>query len=175
MARLSGIGPLPPAAIEAVCAVFEDALAYRAVHGVGYASYDRATLAADLAAGRLFGVSIEGRLAQIFTLLEADPVIWGAREDGRALYLHRVVTAAWARGQGLFGAMLQWVEGEARRRGRAVLRLDTWLEAEGLQAYYARLGFVRVGEVVTGDDPALPPQNRNLAMALMEKWLDLIS
>lgn len=155
--------------------MFEDALAYRAVHGVGYRDYDRATLAADLAAGRLHGLTIDGRLAQIFTLLDADPAIWRAREDGGALYLHRVVTAAWARGRGLFAATLAWAEAEARRRGRGVLRLDTWLEAEGLQAYYARLGFVRVGEARTGDDPALPPQNRNLAMALMEMRLDKIS
>lgn len=160
---------LPPTALEAVCELFEQAVAYRAVHGVGYASYDRATLAADLAAGRLFGMMLDGQLAQIATVLEADPAIWRAREDGRALYLHRVVTADCARGQRLFVRLVEWAEGEALARGRTLLRLDTWLEAAGLQAYYASLGFVAVGQVVTGDDPALPPQNRNLAMALMEK------
>ena len=160
---------LPPNELAAVCTLFEQAVAYRAVHGVGYASYDRATLAADLAAGRLFGMMLDGRLAQIATVLEADPAIWRTREDGRALYLHRVVTADWARGKRLFAHVVEWAEGEARARGRTMLRLDTWREAAGLQGYYATFGFVKVGEVVTGDDPALPPQNRNLAMALMEK------
>ena len=164
-----GLIALPLAELEAVCALFDQAVAYRAVHGGGYASYDRATLAADLAAGRLFGMMLDGRLAQIATVLDADPAIWRAREDGRALYLHRVVTAEWARGQRLFARLVEWAEGEVRARGRTLLRLDTWRAAAGLQDYYAGLGFAVVGEVVIGDDPALAPQYRDLALTLMEK------
>lgn len=75
------------------------------------------------------------------------------------------------RGERHFPALVNWAATRARLSGRTRLRLDTWLEAVELQAYYATCGFVRVGELVTPDDPRLPVQNRNLAVALMEQPL----
>lgn len=170
---------LGPDDLAHVLALFDAALAWQAQAGRGrWAGIDASAIATDLAAHRVFAMEDEHGEALVFTLLEADPAIWGEREMGDALYLHRVVVRPERRGERRFPALVKWAEAEARRRGRTRLRLDTWLEAEGLQAYYAACGFARVGELTTPDDPRLPVQNRNLAVALMERpviGLDMIS
>jgi ribosomal protein S18 acetylase RimI-like enzyme len=52
-----------------------------------------------------------------------------------------------AQGQGIGEAMVQWCIDEARRRGRARLRIHTLESMVGAQRLYARLGFRRTVEL----------------------------
>lgn len=50
-------------------------------------------------------------------------------------------------GQGLGARLMDWALGEARRRGADEVQLSVWSENPGAQRFYARYGFVKVGEV----------------------------
>lgn len=80
------------------------------------------------------------------TLLWADPKFWGDQPPV-AGYIHRLAVRSAHAGAGYGPAILAWADGEVRRRGRTLLRLDTASSNSGLLDYYTRLGFRRVGEV----------------------------
>lgn len=50
-------------------------------------------------------------------------------------------------GQGLGARLMDWALDEARRRGADEVQLSVWSENPGAQRFYARYGFVKVGEV----------------------------
>ncbi|MEQ4207915.1 GNAT family N-acetyltransferase [Actinopolymorpha sp. B9G3] len=81
----------------------------------------------------------------------ADPDFAHGWPDGpdNALYVYRMATMRRAAGRGLGARLLAWAGDRAARSGRAWLRLDVHRHNPDLQAYYERLGFVRVGTIVT--------------------------
>lgn len=110
------------------------------------AGLGRARLHKDVASRSLYIVWVNGNSAATFTLLDADPVLWPAAADD-ALYLHRFAVRRSAAGIGR--RAIEWMVSEARRRGRAYVRLDCRADNPGIQAYYERCGFTYVGATAT--------------------------
>lgn len=128
-----------------------------------------ASIVAEIEGGRLYRVTDGDALAGVFSLAYDDAAIWGARERGAHLYLHRIARAASYDGRGLVAAVLDWAEAHCRALGRAGLRMDTWASNEALVAYYARFGFRLVERVRIGAEPRLPPHYHNAEFALLER------
>jgi GNAT superfamily N-acetyltransferase len=68
--------------------------------------------------------------------------LWGAPTT-QAGYLAHFVTRRALAGRDIGAQMLGWAEAEARRTGKAALRLDCAAENRALCAYYERAGFER--------------------------------
>lgn len=134
---------------------------------------DRSALEQDLHEGRLLKLVQSGTLIGACCYQLEDPLIWGAYEDGRGLYLHRMARRQPAHDSvPVFPVILSWAGRYAASMGREAIRLDTWSANTGLIAYYRAHGFAVVGTRHTGDDARLPLQNRNLQVTLLEKTLD---
>ncbi|MEO7194991.1 MAG: GNAT family N-acetyltransferase [Pseudonocardiaceae bacterium] len=74
----------------------------------------------------------------------ADPY-WDPSDDpDNALYIHRMVVEAPARGNELGSALLDWAARRARKAGKAWLRLDAWKSNPALHQYYLDRGFTLV-------------------------------
>jgi GNAT superfamily N-acetyltransferase len=74
-----------------------------------------------------------------FTL--EDALYWPEAIPGEAAYVHKLaVRRAWAGGKAS-SAMLAWTASEARRLGRAYVRLDCRAERRKLRAIYESFGF----------------------------------
>jgi ribosomal protein S18 acetylase RimI-like enzyme len=84
---------------------------------------------------------VEGlALAGVFSVAYEDGAIWGERENGTHVYLHRIVRARTYSGGRIVDAVLEWAEAQCRALGRAGLRMDTWADNRQLIAYYETVG-----------------------------------
>jgi GNAT superfamily N-acetyltransferase len=93
----------------------------------------------------LFLVWLGNRAVATFSLLESDPLFWPAAGD-EAVYLHRF--AVLRSNAGIGRRAIEWMVGEARRRGRHCIRLDCLAENPGIRRYYEGCGFMAVDESV---------------------------
>lgn len=78
----------------------------------------------------------------------ADPEFWSPQDaPSSALYVHRMIVARRAAGQGIGADMLDWATEQAIGAGRQWLRLDAWRSNLRLHDYYKRCGFTHVRTV----------------------------
>lgn len=150
--------PLPPIAVlragpedlallvELLTRAAERMRAHGNVHGWPV-PFPAAMIAIPLAEGHTHLVAQpDGPLVGTVTLLWDDPKFWGAQPP-IAGYVHRLAVDPRFAGRGYGRAILAWVDGEIRGRGRTLHRLDTATTNRGLLSYYTELGFRAVGEV----------------------------
>ena len=123
---------------------------------------------AEIETGRLFRVMDGDALAGVFSVAYEDEAIWGERERGEHIYLHRIARAVAYPGRGIMGAVLEWAWAECRRLGRAGLRIDTWASNQALIDFYERKGFRFVGLRRIGTEPRLAPHYQGIELALLE-------
>jgi ribosomal protein S18 acetylase RimI-like enzyme len=156
--------------LAAVRAAYSDARAIqRAQGGVLWPEFPDAAILAEIDAGNLLRVLEGDTLMGVFSVAYEDPAIWGARERGAHIYLHRIARAATYAGRGLMDAVLDWARARCRATGRAGLRMDTWASNGALIAYYERRGFRLVGSRHLAADPRLPAHYHGIEVALLEE------
>lgn len=106
-------------------------------------------LAMRIERDELYVVELDGRIVGTFTLLWDDPFFWGERPPDAA-YLHKLAVPREHAGRGIGAAAVEWIDAEARARGREFVRLDCQRDIPGIRAYYERLGFRLHGEKEQG-------------------------
>lgn len=144
------VRPARPEDLARVLAILEEAArrmrAYGNVHGWPV-PFPTALVQGPLQEGDTYLVARpDGVDVATVTLRWEDPRFWGVQPPV-AGYLHRLAVRSAHAGRRYGPAILAWADGEVRRRGRQLLRLDTATSNAGLLQYYAALGFRRVGEV----------------------------
>jgi GNAT superfamily N-acetyltransferase len=83
----------------------------------------------------------EGSVVGTVALENADPLIWGERDD--ALFVHRLAVRTANRGQGIGDALLEAAAKRVRDAGRTYLCLDCAQHNADLRRYYTTAGFTR--------------------------------
>ncbi|HEX7938521.1 MAG TPA: GNAT family N-acetyltransferase [Gemmatimonadaceae bacterium] len=136
---------------------------------LGWPEFNDATILAEIHDGRLLRVMDGAAPAGVFSVTYNDSAIWGNRERGAHIYLHRIARAESFRGRGLLDAIFRWADEHCRSLGREGLRMDTWASNHALIAIYARYGFSFVGHQHIGVDPGLAAHYHNNDFALLEK------
>ncbi len=111
---------------------------------------DRATLAADIAAGHLFVLRDDHGLAAMVALNDDQPpeyagVAWTT--PGPVLVVHRLAVAPHRHRSGLGRRLMDFAERLAARQGCRAVRLDTFSGNPVAQAFYGARGYARTGEV----------------------------
>lgn len=152
-----------------ICQLFEEAIAFQQQnHYAGWKNYDRTFLQQDVEQGLLFKIINNEKIAGIFSICYADPLIWREKERGDALYLHRIVANRNVNEGPVFAGILNWAKYMAAQKNLRFIRMDTWAENSKLIDYYRGYGFRFVEDFTTADTKALPVQHRNLKVALLE-------
>ena len=118
---------------------------------------------------QLYRVLSDHAIVGVFSLVHADPAIWGPHERGNHLYLHRIARAVHYPGRGLTDVILSWAAQQCTLLRRDGLRMDTWASNTPLIDFYLRHGFRVVGERRLGADPRLPPHYHGSTFALLER------
>lgn len=90
--------------------------------------------------------SLDGEQVATLSIYWEDPRFWGTRPPD-AGYLHRLVVARRAAGQGLGARLLDWAGAHVAARNRRYLRLDCGAENASIRAYYERLSFQHIRDV----------------------------
>jgi GNAT superfamily N-acetyltransferase len=161
-----------PADLAEVEALYAAAIAQQKARGHHvWDAVDVAALKHEIETTGHYSLRAGDRIAAVFAMGDADPLIWGEREQGDALYLHRIAMLPEFSGQGLFRAITDYTAAVAKARGRNRLRMDTWAVNRKIITYYVSRGFAEVAEVFTPAHPDLPQQNHNLQVMLLEMRL----
>ena len=162
-----------PASIDdlpAIHAAYERGRAIERAQGVApWPPFSDAALVAEMEAQGLFSVFDGPTFAGVFSIADADPIIWGARERGEHVYLHRIARSPDWTGRGLTEAALAWAEERCRALGRIGVRLDTWADNAAIIAHYVRLGFTPVDQCTLPADPRLSVHYHGLTLLLLER------
>ena len=152
--------------------LFEEAMAYQRRKGYPvWQGFDKKQLQDEMEKGLQYKIVIDGSLACIFSVCYADAVIWGERETGDSIYLHRIVVNPDFKGLKLFGQVLDWAICHALDWGRQYVRMDTWADNPNIINYYLGFGFQFVGNCTTPDTEELAKHYRNQDLALLEMEL----
>jgi ribosomal protein S18 acetylase RimI-like enzyme len=160
--------------LKLIFELFEHSITYQEKHGYPvWKNYDRNAVIKDIEDKHQYKVVIGSTLAIAFSVCYDDKIIWRARENGDAMYLHRIVVNPAFKGQKLFGKIIDWSIEHCRQRGIKNIRMDTWAANPTIIEYYKSFGFSVIENYTTPDTNELPVHNRNLALTLLEyKVLD---
>ncbi len=155
--------------LEFVYWLFDEAIAYQQRKGFsGWTSYDKAHLHQEVTDQRQFKIVYNGVIVCIYSICLSDRLIWRTRENGDAVYLHRIVVNPHFKGRRLFGKILEWAIDYGVAHNLKYIRMDTWADNPGIIAYYGQFGFTLLETYTTPDTPELPIQHRDLHVALLE-------
>jgi len=136
-------------------------------------SYPERQIRGEIQAGLHFSVFMpDGILAGYFSLALSDKLIWGEKERGDAIYIHRMCVNPDRKGNNLTTAVLAWAYGYALGSGRKFIRMDTWGDNQRLVNYYITCGFQHIENRRLGSVPDLPPHYSNANLALFENTVD---
>src|SRR5690606_29714565 len=153
--------------------LFEASIIYQEKnHYPSWRNYDREAVLSDLKLNNQYKVIIENSVAMVFSIRTEDRIIWRERENGDALYLHRIVVNPQFKGQRIFGHVVERSIAYCRRREMRFLRMDTWANSPNLIKYYTGFGFRFVENVTTPNSEQLPVHNRGITLALLEMDVD---
>ena len=166
------VEPATPDQLPMVRATYANARAIQREQGSSlWPDFSEAMIVAELTNGLLYRVLDDEMLVGIFSVAYEDPAIWGDRERGAHIYLHRIARAEDYAGRGLLDAVLAWARAQCRSMGRAGLRMDTWADNSALVGYYQRHGFNLLGTTHIGYDERLPGHYHGAELALLEEPL----
>lgn len=155
--------------LPAIYQLFEEAIHFQKVNNyIGWTSYDKAYIQADVQQGLLFKLLHDGMIVCIFSICYSDPIIWREKENGDAVYLHRIVLNRAFKQVRVFKQVLAWAICHAREMQFTRIRMDTWADNEKIIGYYTSYGFNFIENYTTPVTPDLPLQHRNLKIALLE-------
>ncbi|MBZ5857613.1 cupin domain-containing protein [Flavihumibacter profundi] len=149
--------------------LFEEAILFQKRNQyIGWDSYDKEYIQEDVQNGLLFKMVQDNTIACIFSICYSDPLIWREKENGDAIYLHRIVLNRVYKNEKAFKTVLEWAISHAREKQVSYIRMDTWADNEKIIGYYKSYGFHFIENYTTPGTPDLPLQHRNLNVALLE-------
>ncbi len=152
--------------------LFEEAIAYIKRKGfIGWNSYDKKFVLLDIENKLQFKIVTKNDILCIFSICFSDALIWREKENGDAIYLHRIAVNPSFKGQKQFEKVLYWTINLAIEKGVKCIRMDTWGDNLNIIEYYKSYGFQFLENYTTPDTPELPDQHRNLKVALLEMKL----
>lgn len=160
--------------LSTIYSLFDAAIHYQRTRGYPvWKDFDKQAIIDDIKAGNQYKVESDDHIAMVFSVCYADPLIWGERETGDAIYLHRVVVNPSFKGQRLFSQVMTWALKHSNEKKLKAIRMDTWFENTIIIEYYKSFGFQFVDSCTTPDSPLLASQNRNLRVALLQYKTDV--
>lgn len=149
--------------------LFEEAILFQKQNGyIGWNSYDKDFVKSDIQNALLFKIVRGQDVLGIFSICHSDELIWREKEQGNAVYLHRIVLNQKFKGEKIFQQVLDWAIRFAVERKLTYIRMDTWADNDKIISYYKSYGFAFIENYTTPGTANLPIQHRNLNVALLE-------
>ncbi|TRX59364.1 GNAT family N-acetyltransferase [Fulvivirga sp. M361] len=155
--------------LDFVCWLYDEAIKYQKKNNYfGWQEMDREYLQKEIERKLHYKIVQDGTVICAFGVVFSDPLIWREMDQGRSIYLHRIVVNPNFKGQKQFAKVLQWAINYSAANGLNSIRMDTWTANPSIIDFYKEYGFQFVEEFKTGNAEDLPVQHRNLDVTLLE-------
>lgn len=155
--------------LQVICWMFDEAILYQKLKKYPvWNGYDVAVLQNDIAQKIQYKIVVNDEIACIFSVCYTDPIIWGEKDKGDAIYIHRIVVNPQHKGQKHFEKIFTWAKNHVIENDFDFIRMDTWADNPNIISYYCSFGFEFVNNFTTPNTADLPVQHRNLKLALLE-------
>ena len=149
--------------------LFEQSIIYQEKKGYPvWRNYDRNAIVKDIENNNQYKIIIDSAIAIVFSVGYSDKVIWRELDEGKSIYLHRIVINPEFKGQKLFRRVVAWSINHMQNKGLSTIRMDTWAANPTIIDYYRSFGFEIIENYTTPNSAELPVHNRNLALTLLE-------
>lgn len=128
---------------------------------VTWPHFEKAFIAGEIEEKRQWKIVVNNRIACNWVITYDDKSIWGEKDRGDAIYIHRICTLPDLRGQRYIDNITQWAKEYSRGVGRDFVRLDTLGNNTRLIEHYASAGFNYLGMFTLTDTASLPTHYQN--------------
>jgi ribosomal protein S18 acetylase RimI-like enzyme len=158
-----------PNDVDVIFDLYDKAIEFqKTVFDKTWKGFDRELVDTEISDGRLWKILDDGKVACIFSVAYADPVIWGKNSHESAMYIHRIVTNPEFRGRGYVRAITDWAREHAYDNGLRFIRMDTWGDNQKLIDYYQSCGFKFIGLMTPAPSATLPKHYNSIDLSLFE-------
>jgi GNAT superfamily N-acetyltransferase len=132
--------------VEKIFALYEDARTLQiSKNMVVWPFFEKAFLKKEISEERQWKLIEHGTIACNWTITFEDKDIWEERENGDAIYIHRIVTNPEFRGKNLIKILVNWAKNYAKEMDKKYVRLDTLGNNVKLIEHYTQAGFEFLG------------------------------
>lgn len=107
--------------------------------------FEKSFIEKEINEKRQYKIIIDDALACNWTIAFEDKDIWGEKDKGDAIYIHRICTHSNFRGNRFIKKIVDWAKHYASQLGKQYLRLDTLGNNTKLIEHYTATGFKFLG------------------------------
>jgi GNAT superfamily N-acetyltransferase len=118
--------------------------------------FDANLIETEISESRQWKLMAEEEIACNWAITFADKEIWEERDQGDAIYIHRICTNPKYRGNRYIDIIVTWAKEYAVRNGRKYIRLDTVGPNTRLIQHYTSAGFEFLGMYRLTNTATLP-------------------
>lgn len=118
--------------------------------------FDKSFIEKEILEQRQWKIIHDQVIACNWTITFEDKEIWGEKDKGDAIYIHRICTNARLRGNRYIDIIVEWAKKYAKQLDKRFVRLDTLGNNTKLIKHYTSSGFEFLGIFKLTDTKNLP-------------------
>lgn len=118
--------------------------------------FEKSFVEKEIREQRQWKIVDEGTIACNWAITFEDKEIWEEKDQGDAIYIHRICTNPTRRGNRYIEAIVAWARAYGAQMGKQFVRLDTLGNNTKLIEHYTSAGFEFLGIVELANTATLP-------------------
>lgn len=123
---------------------------------VVWPSFEDAFIENEIQERRQWKMVVDNVIVCNWAITFEDKEIWGEKDKGDAIYIHRICTNPKFRGNRYIDHIVNWAKAYASKTGKQYIRLDTLGNNTKLIEHYTSSGFAFLGMFVLTETSTLP-------------------
>lgn len=123
---------------------------------VVWPGFDKSFIENEIREERQWKMIVDNIIVCNWAVTFEDKEIWGNKDNGASVYIHRICNNPEARGHRYIDNIVKWAKDYAKRMGKLSVRLDTLGNNTKLIQHYTSAGFKFLAMVELTDTATLP-------------------
>ncbi len=155
--------------VDDIFRLYEDGTSYQKLVGnKHWKGFKRELIENEIKEKRQWKIIFEDEIVCVFAISFNDPQIWKEKDRDPAIYIHRIATNTFFRGNSFTKHIIAWAITFATEHGKTFIRMDTGSGNEKLNNYYVSCGFTNLGVIQLTDTDGLPQHYKEGSSNLFE-------
>ncbi|MCW5911544.1 MAG: GNAT family N-acetyltransferase [Cyclobacteriaceae bacterium] len=123
---------------------------------VVWPSFEASFIEKEIQQNRQWKLLVDNRIACNWAIAFEDKDIWGEKDKGDSIYIHRICNNPGLRGRRFIDNIVAWAKDYAKQHDKKFIRLDTLGNNTKLIQHYTSAGFTFLGMVELTNTQNLP-------------------